>query len=71
MRLKSNLNCVVTMKDETFDFDMDDLLSEFETVKAQSKAATSPYKYVCDWFINQFPNYRTTLKSDKALNRAA
>lgn len=33
MRLQSNLNCVVTMKDETFDFDMDDLLSEFEEIE--------------------------------------
>ena len=47
------------------------LLVEFETVKAQSKTATSPYKYVCDWFVNQFPNYKTALKVDQALKRAA
>jgi hypothetical protein len=33
------------------------LLAEFATVKAQSKASASPYKYVCDWFKAQFPNY--------------
>ena len=30
----------------------------FETVKALSQAAASPYKYVCDWFKLQFPNYK-------------
>ena len=34
-----------------------DLLDVFETVKALSKTAASPYKYVTDWFIEQFPNY--------------
>ena len=43
--------------------DSENLLNEFETVKAQSKAATSPYKYVCDWFVAQFPNYATTKKA--------
>ena len=47
------------------------LLVEFATVKVQSQTATSPYKYVCDWFVNQFPNYKTTLKADQALKRAA
>lgn len=49
----------------------EELLMEFETVKAQSKAATSPYKYVCDWFFAQFPNYKTTLKTEKTLKKAA
>ena len=34
-----------------------DLLEVFETVKALSKVCASPYKYVCDWFKAQFPNY--------------
>lgn len=47
------------------------LLEEFETVKAQSKAATSPYKYVCDWFISKFPNYKTAIKAEATLKNAA
>ena len=35
-----------------------ELLDVFETVKALSLATTSPYKYVCDWFKIQFPNYK-------------
>ena len=34
-----------------------ELLEVFETVEALSKAAASPYKYVSDWFVEQFPNY--------------
>jgi hypothetical protein len=29
----------------------------FETVKALSKTAASPYKFVHDWFVVQFPDY--------------
>ncbi len=36
----------------------EDLLDVFETVKALSQATASPYKYVCDWFKLQFPNYK-------------
>ena len=36
----------------------DELLEVFETVKALSQACASPYKYVCDWFKAQFPNYK-------------
>ncbi len=36
-----------------------ELLDVFETVKAASKAVASPYKYVADWFTQQFPNYKT------------
>ena len=25
--------------------------------KAHSKPAASPYKFVADWFVEQFPNY--------------
>ena len=35
----------------------EELLNVFDTVKAASAAAASPYKYVCDWFKAQFPNY--------------
>ncbi len=38
----------------------DELLDVFESVKAMSKSAKSPYKYVCDWFKQQFPNYKAT-----------
>ena len=37
-----------------------ELLDVFETVKALSKTAASPYKYVCDWFKKQFPKYKET-----------
>ena len=36
----------------------DELLEVFETVKGLSQACASPYKYVCDWFKVQFPNYK-------------
>ena len=38
--------------------DSEVLLEVFETVKAASKASKSPYKYVCDWFKEQFPDYQ-------------
>ena len=34
-----------------------ELMEVFETVKALSKTAASPYKFVADWFVEQFPNY--------------
>ena len=43
----------------------EEFLKEFETVKAQSKAATSPYKYVCDWFTTKFSDYKTAQKANK------
>lgn len=36
----------------------DELHSIFETVKTLSKPLASPYKYVSDWFVAQFPNYK-------------
>lgn len=36
----------------------EELLGVFETVKAASVALASPYKYVCDWFKAQFPDYK-------------
>ena len=38
------------------------ILSRFETVKEMSKTMRSPYKYVCDWFFEQFPNFKETPK---------
>ena len=38
----------------------DDLLAVFDSVKALSQTCASPYKYVCDWFKVQFPNYKKT-----------
>ena len=35
----------------------EELLNVFDTVKAASAAVARPYKYVCDWFKAQFPNY--------------
>lgn len=37
----------------------DELLAQFEKVKAQSQSCASPYKYVADWFKAQFPDYKT------------
>lgn len=34
------------------------LLKRFETVKKMSATLKSPYKYVCDWFVAQFPEYK-------------
>ena len=41
----------------------DDLLENFELAKQLSKPLASPYKYVCDWFYAQFPDYRDSVKS--------
>lgn len=38
----------------------DELLDVFETVKALSQTVASPYKFVSDWFVEQFPNYDKT-----------
>ena len=34
-----------------------ELLDVFDTVETLSKAAASPYKFVSDWFVAQFPDY--------------
>ena len=36
----------------------EELLIMFETVKIKSAPLASPYKYVCDWFKAQFPDYK-------------
>jgi len=43
-----------------------ELQATFETVKTLSKPLASPYKYVCDWFEAQFPDYSTTPTSNDA-----
>lgn len=40
----------------------DELLEVFETVKALSKPLASPYSYVHDWFVTQFPNYKQNVE---------
>ena len=47
------------------------LLAEFATVKAQSKASASPYKYVCDWFTTKFQNYNTAVQQTITLQKAS
>ena len=39
----------------------EELLDVFDTVKAASVALASPYKYVCDWFKAQFPDYKNAV----------
>lgn len=39
----------------------DELLEVFKTVKAASVTLASPYKYVCDWFKAQFPDYKMSV----------
>lgn len=43
----------------------EELLQIFETVKTKSAPLASPYKYVCDWFKAQFPNYKETPTFEK------
>ncbi len=40
-----------------------ELLERFELAIQLSKPLASPYKYVCDWFNAQFPDYRNTVAS--------
>lgn len=43
-----------------------ELLNQFELVKQLSQPLASPYKYVCDWFYSQFPNYQDACESLKS-----
>jgi len=46
-----------------------ELLENFELAKQLSQPLASPYKYVCDWFYSQFPEYRDSTQSiQSALN---
>lgn len=42
------------------DDEKETIFTEYKKVKEMSKAQKSPYKYVCDWFEAQFPNYTET-----------
>jgi len=44
----------------------DELVEMFEIVKELSMPLASPYKYVCDWFNTQFPNYKNCMLSLEA-----
>ena len=37
----------------------EELLAMFNLAKDRSATAKSPYKFVCDWFLMQFPNYNS------------
>ncbi len=41
----------------------DELIERFELAKKLSKPLASPYKYVCDWFRTQFPDYKDVVDS--------
>ena len=41
------------------------LLAAFETAKARSAPLASPYKYVSDWFKQQFPNYAHAVTTEQ------
>ena len=41
----------------TFD-NSQELMERFNIVKEKSAPLASPYKYVCDWFKAQFPDYK-------------
>lgn len=36
----------------------DEVLQQFEIVKSKKDIIANPYKYVCDWFKLQFPDYK-------------
>ena len=42
-----------------------ELMEQFKTVRAKSALIASPYKYVCDWFKAQFPEYKEIPSFDK------
>ena len=43
----------------------DELLENFNLAIETSKPLASPYKYVCDWFYAQFPEYRKPMETIK------
>ena len=47
------------------------LMAEFATAKEKSKACASPYKYVCDWFVDKFPNYDVAVQPVLTLQKAS
>ena len=49
----------------------DELLEQFENVKEKSAPIASPYKYVRDWFVKQFPNYNVVQIDNPVAQKAA
>lgn len=47
----------------------DELMAAFVIAKEESKNKPSPYAFVRDWFVKQFPNYKECkiLKEDKII----
>ena len=43
----------------------DKLLAQFEVVKECSKQQPSPYKFVKDWFEDQFPKYKNGIQNER------
>lgn len=43
----------------------DEVLEQFEIVKSKRKIIANPYKYVCDWFKLQFPDYKEVSEAAK------
>ena len=62
-RLKKRLTYSHIIKHISVYANSDELLANFETAKQLSQPLASPYKYVCDWFYNQFPDYDDSTKS--------
>ena len=58
----------------TFD-NAEELEQRFKLVQEKSKILASPYKYVCDWFKAQFPDYKeipdTLAKRERTIASAA
>jgi hypothetical protein len=40
------------------EMNVEELLYLFELAKIESKCAKSPYAFVRDWFVKQFPDYQ-------------
>jgi len=50
----------------------DELMAAFAIAKEESKCAPSPYAFVRDWFVKQFPNYQEckVFEREKVVNFA-
>ena len=49
----------------------DKLMRQFDRVKAESHPLASPYAYVRDWFVKQFPNYNVVQIDNSAAQKEA
>ena len=43
----------------------DEVLQQFEIVKSKKEIIANPYKYVCDWFKLQFPDYKDVAEASQ------